>query len=136
MKAVPAHDSVPPRIRKIIPENVKMQAGAKCQGCSSPFECQAEGAHVSQVFPMMRRLLDAVVRHTVSYGCKVWGPACPLALGPELKDMLGVQMAFLRQLCQLRKSVTPDIIFKEFSERPWLDTWWSFLLRLLPYMQS
>ena len=48
--------------------------------------------------------------------------------GPELKDMLGVQMAFFRQLCHLRKSVTPDIIFREFAERPWLDTWWSFLL--------
>ena len=37
-------------------------------------------------------------------------------------------MAFFRQLCHLRKSVTPDIIFREFAERPWLDTWWSFLL--------
>ena len=53
--------------------------------------------------------------------------------------MLGFQMAFFRQLCHLRKSVTPDIIFREFAERPWLDTWWSFLLgfmrrlSVLPY---
>ena len=65
---------------------------------------------------------------TVSYGCEVWAPACPLAMGLELKDMLGVQMAFFRQPCQLRKSVTPNIIFREFSERPWLETRWSFLL--------
>ena len=104
------------------------KAGAEWQGCSSPFECQAQGAHVQQVISMMRRLFDAVVRPTVSYGCEVWAPACSLALGPELKDMLGVQMAFFRQLCHLRKSVTPDIIFREFAERPWLDTWWSFLL--------
>ena len=77
---------------------------------------------------MMRCLFDAVVRPTVSYGCEVWAPACSLALGPELKDMLGVQMAFFRQLCHLRKGVTPDVIFREFAERPWLDTWWSFLL--------
>ena len=82
----------------------------------------------SKSFPMMRHLFDAVVRPTVSYGCEVWAPACSLALGPELKDMLGVQMAFNRQLCHLRKSVTPDIIFRKFAERPWLDTWWSFLL--------
>ena len=68
------------------------------------------------------------VKPTVSYGCEVWAPACSLVMGPELKDMLGVQMAFFRQLCQLRKSVTPNIIFREFSERPWLETWWSFLL--------
>ena len=66
----------------------------------------------------------AVMKPTVSYGCEVWAPACSLALGPELKDMLGVRMAFFCQLCQLRKSVTPtgNIIFREFSERPWLDT--------------
>ena len=76
----------------------------------------------------MRRLFDAVVLPTVSYGCEVWAPACSLAMGPELEDKLGVQMAFFRQLCQLRKSVTPIIIFRGFSERPWLGTWWSFLL--------
>ena len=37
-------------------------------------------------------------------------------------------MAFFCQVCQLRKSVTPNIIFREFSGRPRLDTWWSFLL--------
>ena len=37
-------------------------------------------------------------------------------------------MAFIWQLCHLRKSVTPDVIFREFAERPWLNTWWSFLL--------
>ena len=37
-------------------------------------------------------------------------------------------MAFFRQLCQLRKSMAPNMIFREFSERPWLDRWSSFLL--------
>ena len=32
------------------------------------------------------------------------------------------------QLCQLKKSVTPKIIFRESSARPWLDKSWSFLL--------
>ena len=84
----------------------------------------------SKSFPVMRRLIDAVVRSAVSYRCEVWAAARFLALSLELKDMrmLGLQMTFFCQLCQLARSVTPDIIFREFSERPWLDTWWSFLL--------
>ena len=77
---------------------------------------------------MMRRLFDAVVRRTVSYGCEVWAPACFLALVPQLKDMQCIRLSFFRNLCQLRKSVTPHIIFREFAERPWLDSWWSMVL--------
>ena len=115
-----------------------MSQAASCQllaklaqngkGAAARLSAKHKALMCSKSFPMMRRLFDAVVRPTVSYGCEVWAPACSLALGPELKDMLGVQMAFFRQLCHLRKSVTPDIIFREFAERPWLDTWWSFLL--------
>ena len=36
-------------------------------------------------FPMMRRMFDAVVHPTVSYGCKVWAPTCSLALAPQLR---------------------------------------------------
>ena len=40
-------------------------------------------------FPMMRRLFDAVVRPTVSYGYEVWAPACSLAAVPQTKiDLL------------------------------------------------
>ena len=53
----------------------------------------------------------------------------------SLKNMLNIQISFFRQLCHLRKSVTPPIIFREFAERPWLHTWWSqvlgFMRRLL-----
>ena len=73
-------------------------------------------------FPMMRRLFDAVVRSTVSYGCEVWAPACSLALVPQLKDMQDIQLSFFRNPCQLRKSVTPHIIFRELAGRPWLDS--------------
>ena len=79
-------------------------------------------------FPMMRRLFDVVVRPTVSYGCEVWAPACYLALVPQLKDMQDIQLSFSRNLCQHRRSVTPHIIFREFAERPWLDSWWSMVL--------
>ena len=78
-------------------------------------------------FPMMRRLIDAVVRPTVVYGCEVWAPACSLALVPQLKDMQVIQLSFFRNLCQ-HKSVTPHIIFREFAERPWLYSWWSMVL--------
>ena len=37
-------------------------------------------------------------------------------------------MAFWSQLCQVRRSVTPNIIFRKISERPWLDAWWPLLL--------
>ena len=77
---------------------------------------------------MMRRLFDAGVRPTVSYGCEVWNPACSLALVPQLKDMQDIQLSFFRNLCQLRRSVTPHIIFREFAERPWPDSWWSMVL--------
>ena len=79
-------------------------------------------------FPMMRRLFDAVVRPTVSYGCEVWAPACSLALVPQLRDMQDIQLSFFRYLCQLRRSVTPHIIYREFAERPWLDSWRSMVL--------
>ena len=39
-----------------------------------------------------------------------------------------------RKLCCLEKSVTPAIIFRELSERPWVHRWWnqviSFMHRL------
>ena len=82
-------------------------------------------------FPMMRRLFDAIVLPTVSYGCEVWVPDCSRALGPEIKAIKNVQINFFRQLCQLRKSVSPPIIFRGFAERPWLHTWW---LRVLGFM--
>ena len=72
-----------------------------------------------------------IVLPTVSYGCEVWAPDCSRALGPEIKAMQNIQIKFFRQLCQLRKSVSPPIIFREFAERPWLHTWW---LRVLGFM--
>ena len=45
--------------------------------------------------------------------------------------MQSIQINFFRQFCQLRKSVSPRIIFREFAEQPWLHTWW---LRVLVFM--
>ena len=112
-----------------LPAFAKLAQNGK--GAAARLSAKHKALMCSKSFPMMRRLFDAVVRPMVLYGCEVWALACSLVLGPELKDMLGVQMAFFRQLCHLRKSVTPDIIFREFAERPWLDTWWSFLLSFM-----
>ena len=47
---------------------------------------------------------------------------------PQLKDMQDIQLFLTRNLCHLRNSVTPQVIFREFAERPWLASWWSMVL--------
>ena len=42
--------------------------------------------------------------------------------------MADVQVSFLRQLCSLKKSVTPAIMFRELAEKPWVHRWWSQVL--------
>ena len=42
--------------------------------------------------------------------------------------MQDIELSFFRNLCQLRRSVTPHIVFRKFAERPWLDSWWSMVL--------
>ena len=81
---------------------------------------------------MMRRLFDAVVKLTVSYGCEVWGTSCTSDLLPELKQMTDLQLAFFRQLCRLRKSVSASIVFAELADVPWQRTWW---LQVVGFMQ-
>ncbi|RYE04502.1 MAG: reverse transcriptase family protein [Rickettsiaceae bacterium] len=75
-------------------------------------------------FPMMRRLFDALVLPTVSYGSEVWGPLCSPVLPPDIKKMADIQVSFLRQLCCLKRSVTPIIMFRELAEKPWVHRWW------------
>ena len=84
----------------------------------------------------MRRLFDAVVKPTVSYGCEVWGTLCSGSLQPELKGMAGLQIAFFRQILKLRKSISPHVIFAELAEAPWQRTWWSQVLRFMHRLDS
>ena len=81
---------------------------------------------------MMRRMFDAVVKPTVSYGCEVWGTFCNSDLLPESKQVTDLQLAFFRQGCKLRKSVSAPIVFAELAEVPWQRTWW---LQVLGFMQ-
>ena len=78
----------------------------------------------TKAFVMLRRLFDAVVLPTVSYGCEVWAPLCAQAPKSDVKSMTDIQIAFVRKICQLRKGVSPSLIFREFAERPWDHTWW------------
>ena len=99
-----------------------------CKGAAARLAAKHKALMCDKSFPMMRRLFDAVVRPTILYGCEGWALACSPGLLPQLKDMQDIQLFFFRHLCQLCKSVTPHVIFREFAERPWLDSWWSMVL--------
>ncbi len=85
---------------------------------------------------MMRRLFDAVVKPTVSYGCEVWGTLCSGNLQPGLKGVAGLQLAFFRHLLKLRRSISPHVIFAELAEAPWQRTWWSQVLGFMHRLES
>ena len=89
-------------------------------GACAQLWAKFRGLLCQQSFPIMRRLFDALVLPTVSYGSEVWGPSCSPSLPRDIRKMAEVQLAFFRQLCRLKRSVTPAIIFRELSERPWV----------------
>ena len=76
-------------------------------------------------FPIMRRLFDAVVLPTVSYGSEAWGPSCSPSLPRDIKKMAEDRLAFFRKHCRLKKSGTHAIISRELSVRPWVHRWWN-----------
>ena len=49
-------------------------------------------------------------------------------LPPQLKKMQALQLAFFRQFCKLRNSVSASVVFAALAEVPWLRTWWSQVL--------
>ena len=84
--------------------------------------------HCDKSFPMIRRLFDAVVRPTVSYGSEVWGTTCTGRLSQDLKGITDLQLSFFRQVLKLRRSISAPIIFAELAEVPWTRFWWSQVL--------
>ena len=94
-------------------------------GACAQLRANFRGLICQKSFPMMGRLFDALVLPTVSYGSEVWGPFCSPTLPRDIKKMADVQIAFLRQLCRLKRSVTPAVIFRELSEMPWVHRWWN-----------
>ena len=74
--------------------------------------------HCDKSFLMIRRLFDAVVKPTVSYGCEVWGTMCTGSMTPELRRMANIQLAFFRQTLQLKSGVPAPVIFSELAEVP------------------
>ncbi len=80
--------------------------------------------HDGKSIPMMRRLLDAVVKLTVSYGNEIGFTLCSGAPLPELEKMRLLQLAFFCQLCKRRRSVFASMIFAELEEFTWLRVWW------------
>ena len=58
-----------------------------------------------------------------------FGGHCALhPLPSDIKQMVDIQVSFLRQLCRLKKSVIPAIIFQELAEKPWVHRWWCQVL--------
>ena len=100
-------------------------------GACAKLRAKFRGLLCQQSFPMMRRLFDALVLPTMSYGSEVQGPSCSPSLPRDIKKMADVQIAFFRQLCRLKKSVTPAIILREISERPWVHRWWNQVIGLM-----
>ena len=76
--------------------------------------------------PIMRRLFDALVLPTTSYGEEIWGDSCSHPLPSNVKNMADIPVSFLRHLCRLKKSVNP--VFRELTEKPWVHSWWSQVL--------
>ena len=56
----------------------------------------------SKLFPMMRRLFNAIVRPTITHGSEVWAPACSLVLQPELRalDLQGSEFWDVPCICR------------------------------------
>ena len=81
-------------------------------GACAQLQAKFRGLLCQQSFPIMRRLFDALVFPTLSYGSEIWGPSCSPSLPCDIKKMAEVQLAFFRQLCRLKKSVTPAIHFQ------------------------
>ena len=110
------------------------------QGARSHVAAKHKELHCDKSFPMMRRLFDAVVKPTVSYGCEVWGTFCTGQLLPELKQMADLQLAFFRQICKFRRSVSAPSVFAELAKVPWPRTWWfqvvGFMQRLANMPQA
>jgi len=49
-------------------------------GACAQLRAKFRGLLCQQSFPIMRRLFDALVLPTVSYGSEVWGPSCSSSL--------------------------------------------------------
>ena len=100
-------------------------SGPCCCWCLCPAAGEIQRALVSKVLSHDDMFVRCLRLPTVSYGSEVWGPSCSPSLPRDIKKMADVQIAFFRQLCRLERSVTPAIIFRELSERPWVSRWWS-----------
>ena len=92
--------------------------------------------HGNKAFPMIRRLFDAVVRPTVSYGCEVWGSLCVSSLPAEVRKMANIQLHFFRQTLRLRSSIAAPILFAELHKIPWVGFWWSQVVRFMQQLKT
>ena len=70
-------------------------------GARSRLAAKHNELHCDKSFPMIRRLIDAVVKPTAPYGCEVWGTFYTGNLLPEIERMADLHVALFRQVCKL-----------------------------------
>ena len=46
------------------------------------------------------------------------------------------QMAFLRQLCRLKRTVTTAIVLRELAEERWVHLWWDQVIGFMQLLSS
>ena len=92
--------------------------------------------HVDNFSLSVQELFDGCQTDLANTRCAAMGPItwpyCLLLLFAHLSGLphdvasnfvQDMQLSFFRNFCQLRRSVMPHIILREFAERPWLDSW-------------
>ncbi len=74
---------------------MKSQGADDLNGARASLVAKSRQLQCDKSPPMMRRLLNAVVKPTVSYGCELWGTLCSGTLQPGLQGIGGLQIVFL-----------------------------------------
>ena len=94
-------------------------------GACAQLRAKFRGLFCQKSFPMMRRLFDALVLPTISYGSEVWALFAPRPYRVTSRRWLMSRWPSCGSFAALKRSVTPAIVFRELSDMPWVHRWWN-----------